>query len=84
MTTQPAVLVVDDDPNYREMIVLMGQMWGIVVLEAGDCGQAGAVVRSPGFLDAAVRYVRECIARVFNGAGSDHLRHIAVQEDQHQ
>lgn len=40
MTTQPAVLVVDDDPNYREMIVLMGQMWGIVVLEAGDCGQA--------------------------------------------
>jgi len=40
VTTQPAVLVVDDDPNYREMIVLMGQMWGIVVLEAGDCGQA--------------------------------------------
>jgi CheY-like chemotaxis protein len=34
------VLVVDDDPNYREMIGVIGQMWGIVVLEAGDCRQA--------------------------------------------
>src|SRR5262249_29446869 len=40
VTTRPAVLVVDDDPNFREMIVFMGQMWGIVVLEAGHCGQA--------------------------------------------
>ncbi len=34
------MLVVDDDPDYREMIVFMGQMSGIVVLDAGDCGQA--------------------------------------------
>ena len=40
MTTRSAVLVVDDDPNYRQMIVFIGQMWEIVVLEAGDCGQA--------------------------------------------
>ena len=40
MTTQPALLVVDDDPDCRELMVVMGRMWGIVVLEAGDCGQA--------------------------------------------
>ena len=40
MTTQPALLVVDDDPNYRELIVIVGRTRGIVVLEAADCGQA--------------------------------------------
>jgi CheY-like chemotaxis protein len=40
VTTLPAVLVVDDDPNFREMMVLAGQLWGITVLEAGNCGQA--------------------------------------------
>ena len=40
MITLPAVLVVDDDPNFREMMVLAGQLWGITVLEAGNCGQA--------------------------------------------
>lgn len=40
MTTLPAILVIDDDPNFREMIVLVGQMWGITVLEAGNCAQA--------------------------------------------
>ena len=40
MTVPSDVLVVDDDPAYRELIVLAGQMWGIVVLEAGDCKQA--------------------------------------------
>ena len=39
MTTRPAMLVVDDDPDYREMIVFMGQISGIVVLEAGNCAQ---------------------------------------------
>jgi len=34
------VLVVDDDPDLRQMIVFMGQLCGTVVLEAGDCGQA--------------------------------------------
>jgi CheY-like chemotaxis protein len=38
--TQPVILVVDDDPNYRELMVLAGQLWGITVLEAGTCGQA--------------------------------------------
>jgi two-component system response regulator ArlR len=46
MTTRPALLVVDDDPNYREMIVTIGQMRGIVVLEAGDCGQALRILDS--------------------------------------
>jgi CheY-like chemotaxis protein len=40
VTILPAVLVVDDDPNFREMMVLAGQLWGIAVLEAGTCGQA--------------------------------------------
>lgn len=40
MTTRPALLVVDDDPAYREMIVALGQIRGIVVLEASDCGKA--------------------------------------------
>ena len=40
MTTFSAVLVIDDDPNFREMMVLAGQLWGITVLEAGNCGQA--------------------------------------------
>ena len=40
MTTQPALLVVDDDPDFRELVVLVGRMRGIAVLEAADCGQA--------------------------------------------
>ena len=46
MTTRPAMLVVDDDPTYREMIVAIGQMRGIVVLEAGDCGRALQILDS--------------------------------------
>ncbi len=44
MTTVPAVLVVDDDPNYRELMVMAGRIWGITVLEAGTCAQAMQVL----------------------------------------
>ena len=40
MTAPSAVLVVDDDADFREMIIIMGHLWGIVVLQAGDCAQA--------------------------------------------
>src|SRR5215831_1214937 len=46
MTTRPVVLVVDDDPIYREMMVAIGQMRGFVVLEAGDCGRALQILDS--------------------------------------
>jgi CheY-like chemotaxis protein len=36
MDTQEAVLVIDDDPSCRELITILGQIWGIVVLEAPD------------------------------------------------
>jgi len=44
MTAPSAVLVVDDDPDFREMIVIMGHLWGIVVLQAGDCAQAQEIL----------------------------------------
>jgi CheY-like chemotaxis protein len=40
VTTQPALLVIDDDPNFRELMVEIGKTRGIAVLEAADCRQA--------------------------------------------
>src|SRR5262245_3798341 len=37
MAAREAILVIDDDPSCRELITLMGQIWGIPVLEAADC-----------------------------------------------
>jgi CheY-like chemotaxis protein len=39
-TTQPALIVIDDDPDFRGLIVDIGKMRGITVLEAADCRQA--------------------------------------------
>jgi CheY-like chemotaxis protein len=44
MTTELAALVVDDDPDCRAMIALMGTIWGTPVLEAGNCAEALAVL----------------------------------------
>src|SRR5262245_48652375 len=37
MAAREAVLVIDDDPSCRELIALIGQIWGIPVLDAADC-----------------------------------------------
>jgi CheY-like chemotaxis protein len=37
MAVREAVLVIDDDASCRELIAIMGQIWGIPVLEAADC-----------------------------------------------
>jgi CheY-like chemotaxis protein len=37
MATRDAVLIIDDDPSCRELVGIMGQIWGIPVLEAADC-----------------------------------------------
>ena len=37
MATPKAVLIIDDDPSCRDLIGMMGQIWGIPVLEAADC-----------------------------------------------
>jgi CheY-like chemotaxis protein len=37
---RPAVLLVDDDPDFRELVVLLLERQGVRVLEAADCAQA--------------------------------------------
>jgi two-component system, NtrC family, response regulator len=37
MAVREAVLVIDDDSSCRELIAIIGQLWGIPVLEAADC-----------------------------------------------
>ena len=37
MAAREAVLIIDDDSSCRELIAIMGQLWGIPVLEAADC-----------------------------------------------
>jgi CheY-like chemotaxis protein len=32
--------VIDDDPSCRELIGIMGQLWGVPVLEAANCAAA--------------------------------------------
>ena len=45
MTAPDAVLIVDDDPSCRELIAMIGQLWGIPVLEAADCAAALQVLQ---------------------------------------
>ena len=35
-----AVLVIDDDPDFRSLIEIFAQLWNIPVLQAGDCRSA--------------------------------------------
>ena len=37
---QNAVLVVDDDPDYRGLVETFAQLWNIPVLQAADCKSA--------------------------------------------
>ena len=37
MAARDTVLIIDDDPGCRELIAVLGQLWGIPVLEAADC-----------------------------------------------
>src|SRR5262245_57201820 len=37
MAAREAVLIIDDDASCRELIAIMGDIWGIPVLEAADC-----------------------------------------------
>src|SRR5262245_7524137 len=37
MAASEAVLVSDDDSSCRELIAILGQLWGVPVLEAADC-----------------------------------------------
>ena len=37
MNAQDSVLIIDDDPSCRELIGMIGQLWGVPVLEAADC-----------------------------------------------
>jgi CheY-like chemotaxis protein len=41
-----AALVIDDDPNCREMIQTLGLVWGVPVLEAANCKEALKVIKS--------------------------------------
>jgi DNA-binding response OmpR family regulator len=41
-----AVLVADDDPQFRELIQLVIEMWGLQVFEAASFGQATEVARA--------------------------------------
>ena len=40
MAARDAVLIIDDDQSCRELIGMIGQLWGIPVLEAADCAAA--------------------------------------------
>lgn len=40
MPARDSVLIIDDDPSCRELIIMIGQLWGIPVLEAPDCSAA--------------------------------------------
>jgi len=39
-----AVLVIDDDPDYREVVRGLLESWGLVVVEAPDCATGLAVL----------------------------------------
>jgi CheY-like chemotaxis protein len=41
-----AALVIDDDPNCREMIETMGLVWGVPVLQAANCKEGLKVIKS--------------------------------------
>src|SRR5262245_45044437 len=45
VVARETVLVIDDDPGCRELIAMMGQLWGIPVLEAADCAAALRLLR---------------------------------------
>jgi CheY-like chemotaxis protein len=45
MAGRDTVLIVDDDSSCRELIVVIGQLWGIPVLEAANCAAALRVVQ---------------------------------------
>ena len=73
-----AALVIDDDPNCREMIQTMGLVWGVPVLQAANCKEALKIIKSersriklilldyfmPG-MDPA-----KCVASIIAAAGS--------------
>jgi CheY-like chemotaxis protein len=40
MIARDSVLIIDDDPGCRELVAMIGQLWGIPVLEAADCAAA--------------------------------------------
>jgi DNA-binding response OmpR family regulator len=40
-----AALVIDDDPNCREMIQTLGLVWGVPVLQASNCKEGLKVIR---------------------------------------
>jgi two-component system chemotaxis response regulator CheY len=42
------VLVVDDSEDFRELIVMIGKLYGVPVLEAADCRQALDVLSHEG------------------------------------
>jgi len=36
-STRDSVLIIDDNPDFRELIGMIGQLYGVRVLEAPDC-----------------------------------------------
>jgi CheY-like chemotaxis protein len=41
-----AALVIDDDPNCREMIETLGLVWGVPVLQAANCKEGLKVIKN--------------------------------------
>ena len=39
------ILVIDDDPDCREMIAVMAEIWGIPVLQAPDCAKGLQILK---------------------------------------
>jgi len=46
MIARDTVLIIDDDPSCRELIGMIGQLWGVPVMEASDCSAALRVLES--------------------------------------
>lgn len=45
MAKRDTLLIIDDDPSCRELITVIGELLGIPVLEAADCGAALRVLQ---------------------------------------
>lgn len=43
-TSRDSVLVIDDNSDFRELIAMIGQLYGVRVLEAPDCRKALKVI----------------------------------------